>query len=175
MPSLVKELMVGELEQKFQSVPQDGCVLIDYRGMSADDSNRVRASVAERGGRVHVIKNSLFALAMERLGVPGLKQMLDGPVAVVTAENPIAAAKAVEEAGEVCEAIEVRGAFVEGALVGAARVEQLAQIPGREQLLSMLAGALVAPLRQLAAGLLDRPRGLLSGLQKLRDQKEESE
>jgi large subunit ribosomal protein L10 len=167
--------MVRELEEKFQQVPETGCVLVNYSGMKADESNEVRLSVSEAGGRMRVVKNSMFALAMERAGAPELKSLLEGPVAVITADNPVTAAKAARQALEACEAIAVRGGYVEGNIVDPERVEALADIPGREELLSKIAGAFLAPLRNLAGGLVSKQRDLLAGLEKLRDQKQEQE
>ncbi len=97
-----------------------------------------------------VVKNSLFALAMDRYGAGDLRSLLDGPVAVITAENPVAAAKAAREAAQTYEALKLRGGFVDGAVLEAAAIEKLADIPSREVLLSQIAGALLQPLRRLA-------------------------
>ena len=67
-----------------------------------------------------------------------------------------------------CAALQVRGVYVDGQVLGPEGVRKLAAIPSRETLLSMLAGALMAPLRRLAAGLLDRPRALLSVLEQMK-------
>ncbi len=173
MPREVKELMVRELEDAFRQVPGAGCVLVNYQGMKADDSIAVRSAVREAGAQLTVVKNSMFAIAMERLGVDDIRTLLEGPVAVLTGENPVAAAKAARNATEACEAIQIRGGYVEGAIVNAAKVKQLAEIPGREELLSMIAGMLLMPLRRLLLCVLDRPRALLNGLEQLKEQEQQ--
>jgi large subunit ribosomal protein L10 len=171
MPREIKTLMLQELKAKFGDVPHTGCVLVDYQGVSADQLRRIRARVRERGAQMTVVKNSLFALAMQELGAGEIAGLLEGPVAVVDAENPVLSAKAVSDMLEDSEAIRVRGAYVEGRIVGPSRVEELAEIPGREALLSMLAGALMAPLRRLASGIMSGPRELLSVCDQLREQR----
>ena len=84
-----------------------------------------------------------------------------------------AAARAFKDASEICPALRLRGGYVEGKVVDAARVEKLAQIPSRETLLAQLAGMLKAPLRRLAYGLLSRPRAFVRGLNILRERMEE--
>jgi large subunit ribosomal protein L10 len=93
----------------------------------------------------------------------------------VCGENPVIAAKAAKEASDACEAIQLRGAYVSGNVTDPTGVERLANIPSRDVLLSMVAGALMAPLRRLAFGLLAKPRALLSLLSQLKDRAEPEE
>ena len=168
----VKELMLEELATKFQNVQQTGCILVSYQGLKAGDAITARRTVAEHGGQMAVVKNNLFALAMDRYGAGAVRSLLDGPVAVITAENPVAAAKAAREAAQAYEPVKLRGGFVDGAVLEAAAIEKLADIPSREVLLSQIAGALLQPLRRLAYALLARPRELLSCVDQLRESKE---
>jgi large subunit ribosomal protein L10 len=174
MPREVKELMLRELQERFQDIQQTGCVLVDYQGVRADETRRLRAEIKREGAEMTVVKNSIFALAMANLGAAGLAELLNGPIAVVRGANPVAAAKAARQMTKANEAVQVRGAYCEGRVVGPERVAQLADIPGREELLGMVAGALTSPLRRLAAGLLTRQRELLSVLTQLRDGKQQS-
>ncbi|MCK4374416.1 MAG: 50S ribosomal protein L10 [Candidatus Brocadiae bacterium] len=169
MPQEVKELMLTELEEKFRDIKQTGCVLVDYQGVKAGEARALRQVLRLKGGEMIVVKNSLFALAMERLGVGELNSLLEGPIALVRGANAIEAAKAAEEMASAHRGIKLRGAYVDGSVVGAEGVQRLARIPGREVLLSMLAGAMLAPLRRLAFGLLAKPRALLSALDQLKE------
>ena len=168
----IKELMLQELANRFQDVGRTGCILMDYRGLNAGDATNVRLSIAERGGQMCVVKNNLFALAMDRCGAGAVCSLLDGPTAVITADNPVTAAKAAKEAHQLCGALEVRGGFADGAVLDAGAVARLAEIPSREVLLSQIAGALMAPLRRLAQCVLAKPRALVNCLEQLREQKE---
>jgi large subunit ribosomal protein L10 len=169
MPQEVKTLMLDELAEQFHDIKQTGCVLVDYRGLKADEARRIRHQMRARGARMTVVKNSLFALAMDRLGASALRELLSGPIAVVRAGDPVAAAKAVEEMTKATDAVQVRGGYVEGSLVGPDSVAKMARIPSREVLLSQVAGMLMAPLRRLAGGLLTRPRELISILEQLKE------
>lgn len=169
----VKELMVKELEERFRGIKEAGCVLVNYSGVKADEARRLRREIGQKGSRMTVVKNSLFALAMDRLGAGELRALLDGPIAVVQGESSVDAAKAAKEMTRICGAIQVRGGYLDGNVVGPEDVERLARIPSREELLSMVAGALLAPLRRLAYGLLAKPRAVLYGLDQLRKRAEE--
>jgi len=167
----IKELMLAELENQFRDIEQTGCVLISYQGLKADAAMRARQTAADQGAEMTVVKNSLFTLALRRLGVDKLEGMVEGGTAVVCAENPVQAAKAARAVAGDHEAIHVKGAYAEGSLLGPDGVEKLADIPSREVLLSTFAGALLAPLRRLAGGLLAKPRAFLNVLEQLKEQR----
>ena len=171
----VKELMLEELAHKFQNVKQTGCILVNYRGLTAGDAIIARRTIALRGGQMSVVKNSLFALAMDRYGGGEVRSLLDGPTAVITADNPVTAAKAVKEVTQLYESLKVRGAFVDGAVLDPSGVAKLAEIPPREVLLSQISGLLLAPLRRLTGGLLAKPRALMNCLNQLKEQKEKAQ
>ena len=175
MPQQAKELMLKELTEEFRDIQQTGCVVVGYQGMKADESRRLRQEARRLGSRVLVVRNSLFARAMSDLGAPGVGGLLDGPSAVVQGPTVVEAARAADAMAKACPAVQVRGVYVDGRILGPECVRKLADMPSRETLLSMFAGALMAPLRRLAAGLLDRPRALLSVLEQMKKQKAEKE
>jgi large subunit ribosomal protein L10 len=168
----LKEMMLAELEDQFRDIEQTGCVVVHYEGLSADEARELRELIRQAGSRMTVVRNRLFSLAASRLGVSGLDELLEGPTAIVCGPNAVDAAKAAEDAARKSEAIAVRGAYVDGRVVGPEGVEKLSKVPSREELLSMFAGMLMAPARRLAAGLLAKPRELLSVFQQLKDQAE---
>lgn len=168
MPQQVKVLMLEELQRKFQDVRKTGCVLVSYLGVKADEARKLRQQMRQKGVEMTVVRNSLFGLAMERLGAGEVSRLLEGPVAVVQAEDPVTAARAVGEMAKASSAVRVRGAYFEGHVVGPEGVEKLATIPSREVLLSIVAGALTAPLRRLAFGLLAKPCALVNVLEQLK-------
>jgi len=175
MARQIKELMLKELRRKFHDIRQTGCVLVHYEGISAGEANRLREEIRRQGGEIHVVKNSLFARALREQGLSELTEMLAGPTAVLRSTDPVAAARAAKEMARTFQGVQLRGAFVEGQTIGPDQVQKLAEIPGREALLSMLAGALLAPLRRLAFGLLAKPRAVLSALEQLSHRTEDPE
>jgi len=168
MARAVKEMMLKELEREFQDIHKTGCVLVSCRGLKGDEARRLRQDIRRKGADMTVVKNSLFGLAMEHLGVGGLKPMLQGPVAVVRADDPVVAAKVVEEMAKAVPAVEVRGAYVDGQVVGPEGVGRLARLPGRQTLLSTIAVGLMGPARRLAFALTARQRALLNALEGLK-------
>jgi large subunit ribosomal protein L10 len=175
MPHLIKELMLQELETRFQDIRETGCVLIEPGPLSAEQSRQMRADVRERGGDVTLVRNNIFALAAENLGVPGLKELLEGQVAVIKAENAVDAAKAAKDACEEFEGLNVRGGFLDGEVIDAARVQALAELPSREELLGTVLGQLTAPARNLLGCLMAPGRNLVGCLKEMAEPEEEGE
>jgi large subunit ribosomal protein L10 len=169
MARRLKELTVAELEDEFRDIHDTGCVLVGFHGMKADEGRAVRAQIRAVGGRIKVVRNRLFAVAMARLNGPDLAPLMDCSISVVRAANAVDAAKAVREAQRVCPALKVKGGYAEGRVLGPEAAERLADVPPREVLLGMVACALLAPLRQLVFGLTAKPRALASVLVQLRD------
>jgi len=176
MSRKVKELMVRELVQRFGDIPRTGCVLIDHRGMSGNASVQARRHLAEHGGEMMVVKNSLFVRALEQIGVSGLDALVEGPTTVVRAQDPVQAAKMAVEIVEMCGKIALKGGYAEGKVLDAAGVESLSRLPGREQLLSQALGSLSAPLCGFAyclKSLLWRFASVLDQLRQKREQEGE--
>lgn len=174
MPQQVKELMLKELTEEFRDIQQTGCVVVGYHGMKADEGRLLRQEARRQGSRMMVVKNSLFARAVSDLGAAGIGDLLSGPTAVVQGPTAVEAARAADAMAKACAAVHVRGVYVDGQVLGPEGVRRLADMPSRETLLSMFAGGLMAPLRQLLACLLDRPRALLSVLDQMKNQKAEA-
>jgi len=168
MARAVKEMMLRELERQFQYIRRTGCVLVSCRGLKADEARRLRRDIRRKGADMTVVKNSLFGLAVEHVGAGELKGMLRGPVAVVCAEDPVVAAKAVEEMAKTTAVIEVRGVYIDGRVLGPQGVSRLAKLPPREVLLATIAAGLMGRARQLVFDLTAKQRALLGALEALK-------
>ncbi len=103
-------------------------------------------------------------IAAKDAGVEALSILLEGPTAVAFVRGDQgAAAKAVLEAFRPHRMIKVTGAVIGDQVVNADGVTRLAQLPGRDVLLSQVAGAIAAPMANVA-GLFDAPLREVAGL-----------
>jgi len=99
---------------------------------------------------LHVTKNTLFQLALQRANMPVPTELLDGPTAVAFCYNDIAGtAKAVNDFFKDKE-VKVKGAIMSGSVLSAADAVALANLPSREQLFGRLLGTINAPATQVA-------------------------
>jgi large subunit ribosomal protein L10 len=68
----------------------------------------------------------------------------------ISFDDPIAPAKILKEYAEKIETFEIRGGLLEGAVVDAATVNELADIPSKEILVAKLLGSIQSPLYKFA-------------------------
>ncbi len=109
-----------------------------------------------RGGGVdyRVIKNTLARVASKDTPIAVAKDAFKGPVGVAIGyKDPVMAAKKVIEFSKKNEKLKLSSGVIEGKLYTAGEVKAIADLPPREVLLSMVAGAFQAPASKLAAAL----------------------
>lgn len=159
---LTREQKEERLRAYAESLEQaGGLIFTDYRGLSVKDLEGLRRQLREANASYEVIKNTLFRLALERGGKRAPQDLLQGPVAVAFAKDPVAAAKVLTKFARDSKVLQIRGALLGDRLVDAAGVETLSQLPGREELLAQVVGALQAPISGLVNVLAGPLRGLL--------------
>ena len=121
-------------------------------------------------------KNTLARFAAEKAGLTILTDLLVGPTALTfVAEDSVAAAKALRDVARTNPQLVVKGGALGDKPLSAADITALADLPSREELLAMFAGALQAPLVKTAGLLQALPRNLAYGLSALVDQKTAAE
>ena len=148
-------------------------ILTDYRGLSVSELGILREKLREAGAEYRIVKNTLFKRAAAALGIAGLDPYLEGPTAVaISRDDPVAPAKALQEFIRQMRKLEVKGALVEGRVMGAAEVKALAELPGKPQMRARVLGALQAPMVSLVGMLGGVQRNLVYVLDQIRRQKE---
>ncbi len=169
-PRPEKVAVVDEIAAKLASA--DAVFVSEYRGLSVKALAGLRRQLRDVGSEHKVYKNTLARLAAERSGLDGLVELLVGPTALTfVSGDAAAAAKALRDYSKTNPLLVLRGGALSGAVLSASDVEALAELPSREVLLSMFAGALQAPLVKTAGLLQALPRNFAYGLSALIDQK----
>jgi large subunit ribosomal protein L10 len=146
----------------------DGAVVTEYRGLTVAEMAGLRRALRAVGGDYKVFKNTLVRRAVEGSAHEPLTGLLEGPTAIAFVQGDVSAvAKALRDFARSAPALVVKGGVLDGSLLDARELAVLADLPSRELLLSMFAGALAAPLRNLAGLLKAMPQGLAYGLSAL--------
>lgn len=173
MPTEAKQAAVAELAELFRAT--DTTIVSDHRGLSVADLQKVRRELHGKGISYRIIKNRLAKIAADQADRAELVPLLSGPTAIAYgAEDESSLAKGLLDATKSFD-VEIRGAAMNGETVDAAAVAALAALPGREALLSQLAGGFASPLSTMA-GLLAAPlRDLGYGLAQLHEQRQATE
>jgi large subunit ribosomal protein L10 len=167
-----KQQIVDELAGKLSGA--SAFYLTDFTGLSVKKITDLRARLRKAGVEYLVVKNTLAERALEGLDLPDIAEFFKGPTALAIGRgDAVAAAKVLSDfAREHDDKPAVKAGIVERRAVSPAEVTRLAKLPPREQLLAELAGALQAPMAQLAflmQAKLQEFAGLLEALRTSRD------
>jgi large subunit ribosomal protein L10 len=173
MPTAKKEATIEDLRQKLGA--SKNLIFTNYAGLTVGDITKLRNELRKDGRSTYgVVKNSLFSIAAGSDLASKFEAYLSGPTAIVFAgEDPVAPAKALKMTfGEANKPVEVKAAYIDGHIVDAKGVAQLAALPPKIELLSRLVGSLKSPLSGLVYVLSGNQSGLVRVLNQVREQKE---
>jgi large subunit ribosomal protein L10 len=128
-----------------------GCetmIVTDYRGLSVGQVADVRAQLREAGATFHVAKNTLARIAAREADKASLVDLLEGPTAIAfVTDDPAAAAKKLSDIARQTRILTVRGGFMDGRMLSAAEIGQLADVPPRDVLRAQVLGAVMSPMQ----------------------------
>jgi large subunit ribosomal protein L10 len=169
-PRADKVAVVNEVRDRMEAA--DGALLTEYRGLTVTELAELRRELAAAGGDYKVYKNTLVRLAVAGTPGAGVSDLLTGPTAIAFVQGDVSAvAKALRDFARTNPHLIVKGGVVGSSIMTAADLDVLAELPSREALLAQFAGALSAPLQQLAGLIQALPRNLAYGISALIDQK----
>lgn len=154
MPSVkaleAKKQVVNEIKDKLNDAKT--VVLFNYRGLTDNDSKELRNKLKNSGSDYKVYKNTLLKLALKDLNVD-LDSYLEGPTAIVFSSDDIAAIKILSDYAKTHKALELKAGVVEGNVADSGKLKEFASIPSREGLYTMLAGGMIAIVKDLSIAL----------------------
>lgn len=126
-------------------------VLADYRGLTVEQDTALRKKMREAGVIYKVYKNTMIKRAVAGTEFEALVPDLEGPTAIaISKEDATAPIRVLNNVAKEAEALEFKGAVVEGTLYDIDGIKSLASIPSREELISKLLGSLQSPITNLA-------------------------
>src|ERR1700760_415497 len=70
-------------------------IVVNYQGLKVGPLTDLRKRLNKAGAEIHVVKNSIFRLAVKEAGVAELNGALAGQVAVVTGKKDVSSAAKV--------------------------------------------------------------------------------
>ena len=145
----LKQPIVDEIKAKVEGAAT--VVLVDYRGLTVEQDTRLRKNLREAGCEYKVYKNTLMKRAFEGTDFAQLDDLLDGPSAIaISKEDATAPIRILNNIAKEADAMEFKGAVVEGTFYDVDGVKSLANIPSREELISKLLGSIQSPISNFA-------------------------
>jgi large subunit ribosomal protein L10 len=171
MPRPEKVQAVAEIKERMQGAR--AVFLAEYAGLSVKDQQKLRRSLRAQGAEFKVVKMTLARRAAEELDLEGVGDWLLGPTGLTFADvDAVGAAKALKDFAKDHDVFMIKGGLLGDEVLTPERVGQLAEIEPRDVLLAKLAGAIKAPMANLAGLLAALPRNLASAMQQLVEKKD---
>ena len=150
---------VENLTQKIKDAKS--VVLIDYRGLKANQTVTLRSQIKKAGDELQVAKNTLLARALVKAKLlPEAKKgedqvlKLEGPTLVLFAKaDEFASLKSLATFGKANELLALKAGFLEGKILSKEELLKLAALPTKDQLRAILVSLLAQPQQRLVYGL----------------------
>ncbi|HEU5347249.1 MAG TPA: 50S ribosomal protein L10 [Ktedonobacterales bacterium] len=151
MPTEAKGAVIEEMTEKLERAR--GAVLLTTQGLTVSEVTELRRKLRAANLELHVVKNTLLRIASERAHYQDLSELLHGQNAIVISyDDELAAAKAVTDylkTARTGKPVTVKAGLLEQAPISAKQVDDLAKIPGKEQVRGQVVGTIHGPLNQL--------------------------
>ena len=136
-------------------------ILSTFQGITVEQDTKLRRAVESTGGHYMVVKNTLAERAGAGTPAEGLLKNLSGTNSIAfTAMDPVTLAKALTKIAKDVPAFKFRAGVVEGRVISIEEIQQLAQLPSKEELISKIMFLLNAPAQRIATVLSAVPRDL---------------
>lgn len=167
-----KKAIVAEVNETATSAMS--LVIADARGVSVSGMTALRKDARESQVTLRVVRNTLAKRALEGTDYECVSSALVGPSLFgFSMEDPGAAARLFKDFAKDNKAFEVKALAVSGQMLGADQLDVLANLPTRDQALSMLMSVMKAPVTKLVQTMNEVPGKLVRTLAAVRDQKEQ--
>ena len=145
----LKEAKVAEIKEKLEKATS--VVLSQYQGLTVEEDTVLRKNLREAGVEYKVYKNTLVTLAAKELGLDGIVEYLEGPVAIAFGyEDVTVAARVLNDFAKDHKKLELKAGIVEGEVYDTEKIKQLATIPSKEVLIAKLLGSIKSPIASFA-------------------------
>ena len=133
MSKQIKELIVAEYKRRFDDITD--ALIVDIRGIDANENNDLRVDLLGKDIHITVLKNSLAKTAFEGSNLEVLTTTISGPSALVIGGNSVVeVARNLVDWAKKVKQLELKAAILDGQLFeGPAGVKRLSDFPTKEE------------------------------------------
>jgi len=149
MTKTKKVEVIEQLRVSFENTT--AVVICDYKGLSVSDLEELRAAAKVKDTSVQVVKNTLATIALKNAGMSGV-EIKDTNI-FLWSDDVISASKIAADFAKKSDKFVIKAGYLDGEAADKAKIEAFAKLPGREELLGMLAATWMAPVANFTIGL----------------------
>ena len=168
-----KKAIVAEVAEV--AVDAHSVIAAQYIGLSVGEMTDLRQKARESGVYLRVVKNTLARRALEGTNFECVNEALIGPLVLAfSQEDPGSAARVIRDFAKEHDKLEVKIVSIGGKLLAAGEVDRLANMPTKDQAISLMMALMLAPVEKLARTLNEVPTKVTRVVAAVRDQKQEA-
>lgn len=142
-----KQETVNEITNKVKE--SSSTVLFEYHGLTVNETMELRRKLRDAGSEYKVYKNTLVKRALDSLNID-MDSELNGPKAIAFGTDAVAPIKVLSDFAKDHPALVMKVGYVDGQIADTNMLKQLASIPSRDTLLTMLASGLMGVVKDLS-------------------------
>jgi len=166
-----KSQEVSELNEQIGKA--SNAFLIDFKGITVPQVTELRKQVRQTNSGYVVVKNTLALIALKDSPIINMKEKFTGPTAIAfNSTDAVVLAKALTKFAKDVPAVQFKGALLNGQVVPASEIQNIANLPSRGELVAKLLYMLQSPIRGLVTVLQANIRNLTVVLDQIAKQKE---
>ena len=145
-----KQAIVEALAERIKNAGAG--ILVDYKGITVAEDTELRTELRKDGVEYTVVKNTLTRKALDKLGMSGLDEVLNGTTSLATAEkDPIAPFRIISEfSKKLNDRFNVKAAFMEGKILSESEIAEMSELQSKDALYAKVLGTMIAPITGLA-------------------------
>ena len=144
----LKSRIVEEYAQRLKD--SQSLIVTNFGGLTNKEFEDLKSKIRPTSNEYLVIKNSLCKMALKNLKLDNIADMVDGACALsYGSADAVSVSKALVGYARKNEKLILLGGYVDGEMVTADDIKELALLPGRDVLLARLVGALNSPITGL--------------------------
>ena len=145
----LKQPIVKEIAELLDGA--QAAVVVDYRGLTAEQDTKLRKELREAGVTYKVYKNTMIRIAAKGTPFETLYSSLEGPTAIaVSKEDATAPARILYNFSKTAPTLELKAGVVDGVTYDQDGIKVIATIPSRDELIGRLLGSIQSPITNFA-------------------------
>lgn len=145
----LKQPIVKEITELLDGA--QAAVVVDYRGLTAEQDTKLRKELREAGVTYKVYKNTMIRIAAKGTPFETLYSSLEGPTAIaVSKEDATAPARILYNFSKTAPDLELKAGVVDGVTYDQDGIKVIATVPSRDELIGRLLGSIQSPITNFA-------------------------
>jgi large subunit ribosomal protein L10 len=166
-----KEQTVDELSKSLQNAKS--ATLTSFSSIPVSVDRQLRQSLRQEQVEYSVIKKTLLKKVLQKLGysTDNIEKLVGNISIAISSQDEVAPAKIINKFAQDNENIKITGGILDGQWIEQARVEELAKLLSKPELIAKTIGTIKAPLSGFVNLLVGNMRGLINVLNSIKENK----